>query len=99
MAEKVAPGIIGALHEVAKKHDTAEGFADAIFVGPCPECGSKNVGDCDSDPDYNNILLGRCFACGNVWCTECGYKLKKGEKRCPDEEKHYPDPPDDEDLL
>jgi RNA polymerase subunit RPABC4/transcription elongation factor Spt4 len=96
--ESHAPGALEALKALAGQHDTAEDFANAILVGPCPECGSLKVGDCDDDPDYVNSFLGRCFACGNVWCTECGYKLKKGEKRCPDEENHSWDIPEAPDI-
>jgi len=96
--ESIAPGAIEALRELAGQHGTAEDFANAILVGNCPECGSYKVGDCDDDPDYHNTFLGRCFACGNVWCTECGYKLKKGEKKCPDQENHSWDIPDAPDL-
>ena len=99
MAEQIAPGMLDTLQQLASQHDTAEDFANAILVGPCPECGSHKVGDCDNDPDYSNGFLGRCFGCGNVWCTECGYKLKKGETKCRDEDEHLRDMPEPPDFL
>ena len=96
--ESMAPGALEALPKLVGPHDTAEDFANAVLIGPCPECHSENVGDCVNDPDYENFFLGRCFACGNVWCVECGYKLKKGEKQCPDEAEHALDYPGLEDL-
>jgi len=98
LAESISPGLLDTLQQLADGHDTAEDFANAILIGPCPECGSEKVGDCDSDPDYENPLLGRCFSCGHVWCPDCGYKIKPGEKKCPDEDEHFSDLPDLDDL-
>jgi hypothetical protein len=99
--EKIAPGSLETIRELANQHGTAEDFVNALFVGPCSKCGSEKVDSCENDPDYNDPLLGRCFECGTVWCTECGYQLQKGEKECPSIEEHlaeYPDEPDfDED--
>jgi hypothetical protein len=98
LAESVSPGLLDELKNIADQHDTAEAFANAILIGPCPACGSENVGDCETDPDYENPLLGRCFACGNVWCPECGRKILRGEKKCPDEDEHFSDLPGFDDL-
>ena len=53
-----------------------------IMVGECPKCGSDQVGDCDADPEIDNILVGRCFECGQLWCVECGEPLKDGLVDC-----------------
>ena len=97
--ESIAPGTLESLRELASKHDTTEDLVNAVFVGECPQCNSTKVGDCDDDPDYSNPFLGRCFNCGNVWCTECGYTLKKDEKQCPAEEEHFADLPEPPDFL
>jgi hypothetical protein len=86
--EQMAPGDIRYLQELAGKSNTAEDFANAILVGPCAKCGSENVGCCEDDPDYHEPLLGRCFACGAVWCTECGHVLETSEKTCPRMAEH-----------
>ncbi len=77
-----------AMRELFENSDTAEDFVNAIMVGSCPACGGENVGDCEKDPDYNDITLGRCFDCGTVWCTDCEYVLKKGETVCPNDGQH-----------
>ena len=62
---------------------SAEEFANAIFVGDCPKCGSRNVGNCEETRGIENVTVGRCFDCGLFWCTECGYELKKDDTNCP----------------
>jgi hypothetical protein len=89
--EQIAPGGLADLMELANKHGTAEGFINAILVGPCAKCGSENVGDCEEDPDHFEPFLGRCFDCGAVWCTECGHVLEKDEQSCPMMPAHLED--------
>ncbi len=79
------------LQEYAESCNTAEEFANAILVGPCVHCQSNHVGNCEDDPDYNDITLGRCFDCGTVWCTECDHILEKNEVVCPRAEEHDAD--------
>lgn len=43
---------------------------------------------CEDDPDHLEPFLGRCFACGAVWCTECGHVLDANEKTCPRMAEH-----------
>jgi hypothetical protein len=62
---------------------TAEEFANRLMIGPCPKCGSLETGDCDDDPELNEILLARCFECGQFWCTMCGGLLDKAHPACP----------------
>ena len=45
-------------------------------------CRSENTGDCEHDPEINDILVGRCFDCGQLWCTECDRLLKKDCPSC-----------------
>jgi hypothetical protein len=61
---------------------TAEEFANRIMVGECPRCGSPETGNCDSDPDIGELLVGRCYQCGQLWCTECGQLLDRNSPAC-----------------
>lgn len=66
----------------AESSETAEEFVNQIMVGACPACDSVNVGDCENDPDIDNICVGRCYDCGQLWCSECGEVFKKGQTVC-----------------
>jgi hypothetical protein len=59
------------------------------MIGPCPNCGSDQTSDCDADPEINDILVGRCYECGHLWCTECGNTLtrKNPHGGCLDEDE------------
>jgi len=62
--------------------DTAEQFVDRIFVGDCPKCGSEETGNCEADPEIGELLVGRCYQCGQLWCTECGRLLERNSPTC-----------------
>lgn len=79
----LTPEMLEEMGHEARKHNSAQEYANAIFVGTCPKCGSENVSDCDEMDGVEDVTVGRCFDCGLFWCTECGYQLKKGEKHCP----------------
>lgn len=70
------------LRQVAFDSNSAEEFANRLLVGNCPKCGSSNTGDCENDPEIDNLLVGRCFECGQHFCTECGKPLKLPEPAC-----------------
>jgi len=53
-----------------------EEFADAIMVGPCPECQSENTINCEDEPSIQDIAVEACLDCKAHWCTECGYVFK-----------------------
>ena len=76
--EKAQQSLLNAM----QTSETGEDFANAIMVGPCPSCGGTEVGDCENDPDIENICIGRCFSCGHLWCLECGKLLRENEKNC-----------------
>jgi hypothetical protein len=62
---------------------TGEEFVNAIMIGACPTCGSDQTGDCENDPEfYYNILLARCYECGQLWCAECGKLLERKAPFC-----------------
>lgn len=65
-----------------------EEFVNIIAVGNCPQCGSAKTGDCDSDPEIQDVCVGRCYDCGNLWCLEYGQKLDEDAplRSCCDEE-------------
>ena len=75
--------MLGEMKELAKKAGTAEEFADMIFIGSCPKCGSDNVANCEETRGIEDETVARCFQCGLIWCAECGHELKAGEAECP----------------
>jgi hypothetical protein len=58
-------------------------FVNRIMVGDCPNCGSSNTDDCDGDPEIDDICVGRCFDCGQLWCCDCGRLLTHKQPHCP----------------
>jgi hypothetical protein len=71
-----------ALRAAADESKTAEEFANRVLIGDCPKCGSSKVGNCDADPEIEDISIGRCYDCGQLWCTFCDRLLAKGETSC-----------------
>lgn len=82
-AAGVDENMLKEIRELAGKAGSAEEFANAIFIGDCPKCGSHNVGNCEETRGIEDVTVGRCFDCGLLWCAECGYELKKGDTGCP----------------
>jgi hypothetical protein len=82
LLEQMSPDVLAELSEAVKHSSSAEEFANCIMVGSCPSCGSDQTGDCDADPEINDLLVGRCFECGHLWCTECGTTLTKENPHC-----------------
>ena len=82
LLEQMPPEALEELRSAFESSDTAEGFADRIFVGDCPKCGSEDTGNCEADPEINDFLVGRCYQCGQLWCTECGRLLEPDSPSC-----------------
>ena len=61
---------------------TQEEFANRLPVGGCPKCSSSDTDDCENDPIIDDICVGRCFACGQLWCLECGRHFTDGQSIC-----------------
>jgi hypothetical protein len=76
------PAVLAELSEAMSQSGTAEEFANRIMVGPCPSCGSDQTGDCEADPDIGELFVGRCYECGQLWCTECGDALSRKNPHC-----------------
>ncbi len=75
------PNTISELQELFAASKNGEEFVNKIMVGDCPACGSSSTGNCEHDPDVEDLTIGRCFDCGVLWCTICGteYDLEDGE--------------------
>ncbi len=69
--EQALPGGLEALRAMAEGFDTAEDFANAIFVGTCPACDCAEVGTFEEVARIEDPTVARCFGCGHMWCTEC----------------------------
>ena len=97
LLQQMPPEAAAELEKAILDSDTAEDFVNRIFVGSCPKCGSDNTGDCENDPEIDELLVGRCFDCGQLWCTECERLLdpKAAVCECWDDEDFLP--PDEED--
>jgi hypothetical protein len=83
MLGQLPPEALAALQQAVAESDTAEAFLNRIFVGSCPKCGSENTGDCENDPEIDELLVGRCYDCGQLWCTECEKLLSLANHTCP----------------
>ena len=76
------PEALDELRTAFGNSETAEEFVNSIFVGDCPKCGSEDTGDCDADPEIEELLVGRCYDCGQLWCTECRRLLEQNSPSC-----------------
>ena len=68
----MGPELIGELRNAHEKSNTGEDFVNRIMIGDCPKCGSSKTGDCENDPDIDDVCVARCFTCGQLWCPDCG---------------------------
>jgi hypothetical protein len=41
------------------------------------------VGNCEDDPEIEELLVGRCYECGKLWCIECRELLTPDNPKCP----------------
>jgi len=80
---QMSPDDLAKMRDLALTSETADDFASQILVGACPKCGGTNTGDCEKDPEIDNILVGRCYDCGQLWCTDCGQLLDRSALECP----------------
>jgi len=79
---RMPPEALEELRAAFEGSGTAEEFADRIFVGDCPKCGSEDTGNCDADPESEEVLVGRCYQCGQLWCTECRRLMERDAPSC-----------------
>jgi hypothetical protein len=79
---QMPPEALDELRAAFENSATADDFADRIFVEDCPKCGSEDTGNCEADPEIEDLLVGRCYQCGQLWCTECGRLLERGSTSC-----------------
>jgi hypothetical protein len=83
MLEQMPPEILAEMEETFRASGTAQEFANRIMVGPCPRCQSDQTNHCEDDPEINELLVGRCYECGQLWCTECEQLLDRKAPQCP----------------
>ncbi len=79
---QMPPEALEELRAAFDTNETADEFADRIFVGDCPKCGSEDTGNCEADPEIEELLVGRCYQCGQLWCTECRRLLERSAPVC-----------------
>jgi hypothetical protein len=82
LLQQMPPDVLAELGEAMRESSSAEEFANRIMVGSCPACASDQTGDCDADPEINDLLVGRCYECGQLWCTECDKLLTRNNPHC-----------------
>ncbi len=82
LLEQMPPDVLAELSKAMSESASAEEFANRILVGPCPSCGCDQTGDCEGDPEIGELLVGRCYECGHLWCTECGSALTRKSFHC-----------------
>ena len=90
--QQLPPDVAAELQQAILDSATANEFVNRIFVGDCPKCQSANTGDCENDPEISELLVGRCYDCGQLWCTECCRLLERRRVVCEcwDEEESMP---------
>jgi hypothetical protein len=82
LLEQMPADVLAELGNAMSDSGTAEEFANRILLGSCPSCGSEQTGDCGADPEINELLVGRCYEWGHLWCTECGKTLTRDKVYC-----------------
>jgi hypothetical protein len=82
LLQQLPPDAAAELHEAFLASETADEFVDRIFVGDCPICNSSNTSDCENDPEIAELLVGRCYDCGQLFCTECSRLLEPPRPFC-----------------
>ena len=82
MLAHMSPDVISELRSAFEESQTGEDFVNRIMVGDCPKCESSKTDDCGDDPEVDDICVGRCFDCGQLWCLECGQLLQKHQATC-----------------
>ena len=82
LLEGLPPEAMAELQSAFLASDTADDFVNRIFVGDCPKCGGSKTGNCEGDPEIDCILVGRCYDCGQLWCTECEKLLTAAAPEC-----------------
>ena len=80
--EQMPPEALDEFDRVFRQSSSAEDFVNRIMVGECPRCSSTETGDCDKDPEIEDILVGRCYQCGQLWCTECQRLVEAANPHC-----------------
>jgi hypothetical protein len=82
LLEQMPPDVLAEMAKAMSESSSAEEFANRVMVGPCPSCGSDQTGDCDADPEIGELLIGRCYECGHLFCTECGSTISRERLSC-----------------
>ncbi len=80
--DEMDPALMSELRKVFETSETGEEFVNRIMIGECPKCGSNETGNCEHDPDVEDVNMGRCFACGHIWCTGCDSPYVPGQETC-----------------
>jgi len=81
--QSMDPEMRAELFRVFQSSESGEEFINRIMVGECPECGSEETDSCEHDPDIDDVSIGRCFSCGNLWCTICDSPFDPDLSECP----------------
>ncbi len=79
---EMSPDVMSELQAAFSESESGEDFVNRIMVGQCPGCGSANTSDCGDDPEIDDVDIGRCVDCGQMWCLLCGHPMQKGELEC-----------------
>ncbi len=66
------PELMAEFRDAFEKSADGEDFVNRVMIGDCPKCGSSETGDCEHDPEIDDVCVARCFTCGQLWCPDCG---------------------------
>ena len=82
LLDQMDPEMLSELSDTIEQSSDGEDFLRRVMVGDCPKCGSGQTGSCEEDPDIEDICVGRCFACGQLWCLDCDTLFGPGQQHC-----------------
>jgi hypothetical protein len=83
LLDNMSPDVMSELQAVFEESESGEDFVNRIMVGQCPACGSANTSDCGDDPEIDDVDIGRCVDCGQLWCIVCDLPLREDQLECP----------------
>ena len=79
---RMSPELLAKFEAAKESTNTVDDSLDRLFVRDCPKCGSEDTGSCYADPEIEEVQVGRCYECGQLWCTTCRRLLERDAPSC-----------------
>lgn len=55
------PELMAELRNVFEKSSGGEDFVNRVMIGDCSKCDSSQTGDCEHEPEIDDVCVARCF--------------------------------------